>query len=86
MEPACFPQASPAQWAAAIYSAIRGSRLVTEEHDYISMTYYGDTNNTHVVTYRNGGPTGTIVATVTTTYVGGTPTEDDALIETVYKQ
>jgi len=44
------------------------SGLSVPEHDYISLTYSGS-NPTSVV-YRNGGPSGTIVATVSMAYDG----------------
>ena len=55
------------------------------QHDYISVSYVGSTNNISSVQYREGGASGTIVATLTFTYVGGTPTTDDADIATVTK-
>lgn len=45
------------------------SGLSVPEHDYIQMTNNLAGNPTQVV-YRNGGPSGTIVATVTMTYDG----------------
>ena len=53
------------------------------QHDYISVSYVGSTNNISSVQYREGGASGTIVATLTFTYVGGTPSSDDADIATV---
>jgi hypothetical protein len=44
------------------------SGLSVPEHDYISLTYSG--SNPTMVVYRNGGPGGTIVATVSMTYDG----------------
>lgn len=41
--------------------------LQIPEHDYGANTYDGDSNLLTTV-YRKGGPTGTIVATVTMTY------------------
>jgi hypothetical protein len=55
------------------------------QHDYISIAYVGSTNNISTVTYKEGGASGTTVATLTFTYVGGTPSADDADIATVTK-
>ena len=55
------------------------------QHDYISVSYVGSTNNISSVQYREGGASGTIVATLTFTYIGGTPSADDADIATVTK-
>jgi hypothetical protein len=52
------------------------------QHDYISFAYYGSTNNANTVTYREGGSTGTIVATVTFTYVTQPPTVDNTPVAT----
>jgi hypothetical protein len=56
--------------------------LVTEKWNSLSITYHGSTNNIDTVEYSLDG---TIVATVTITYVGGVPSADDALIATVTK-
>lgn len=53
------------------------------QHDYISFSYYGSTNNAYTVTYREGGSTGTIVAYVTFTYVTQPPTVDNTPLATV---
>jgi hypothetical protein len=53
------------------------------QHDYISIGYVGSTNNISTVVYKEGGASGTTVATLTLTYVGGTPAADDADIATV---
>lgn len=45
------------------------SGISVPEHDYIQMTNNASGNPTQVV-YRNGGPSGTIVATVTMNYDG----------------
>lgn len=50
--------------------------------DTIVPTYYGSTNNPHVVTYSLNG---VIVATLTLTYVGGTPVANDALLASAGK-
>ena len=55
------------------------------QHDYISVSYVGSTNNINTVTYKEGGASGTTVATLNFTYVGGTPSADDADIATVTK-
>jgi hypothetical protein len=53
------------------------------QHDYIDIGYHGSTNNISTVVYKEGGASGTTVATLTITYVGGTPGADDARIDTV---
>ena len=53
------------------------------QHDFISFTYHGATNNAATVTYREGGSTGTIVATVTFVYVTQPPTVDNTPLATV---
>ena len=55
------------------------------QHDYISVSYVGSTNNISSVVYKEGGASGTTVATLTFTYIGGTPSSDDADIATVTK-
>ena len=55
------------------------------QHDYISVSYVGSTNNISSVVYKEGGASGTTVATLNFTYVGGTPSADDADIATVTK-
>ena len=45
--------------------------LVPEEYDYIALTYVTSGNGTgeiETVTYRSGGASGTVVATLTLTY------------------
>ena len=54
-------------------------------YDHVTMTYVSTTNNLDTVIYRRGGATGTVVATVTYTYVGGTPTTNNARIATITK-
>jgi len=54
-------------------------------HDHIATTYHGATNNLATVVYRLGGAAGTLVATLTFTYVGGVPVVDDARLSTVVK-
>lgn len=53
------------------------------QHDHVSIAYFGATNNPQTVTYKEGGSGGQTVATLTFTYVGGTPSSDDADIATV---
>jgi hypothetical protein len=55
------------------------------QHDYIDISYHGSTNNISTVVYKEGGASGTTVATLTIAYVGGTPGADDARIDTVTK-
>ena len=44
------------------------NKLVPKEYDYISVSYTA--NNITGVVYRQGGASGTIVATLTLTYTG----------------
>jgi hypothetical protein len=44
--------------------------LISEKHDYISMTYVGATTDTATVVYKLGGVAGTVVATLTLGYDG----------------
>jgi hypothetical protein len=60
----------------------KSTSIVTEAHDKIDLAYVGSTNNLDTVEYSLNG---TIVATLTFTYVGGTPVSDDALLESVVK-
>lgn len=53
------------------------------QHDFIDLNYVGTTNNLSTVIYKDGGAAGTLVATLTFTYVGGTPSADDADIATI---
>lgn len=55
------------------------------QYDYIDISYVGSTNNIDTVTYKEGGASGTTVATLTFTYVGGVPAGNDAKIDTVTK-
>jgi hypothetical protein len=50
------------------------------QHTEVTLTYVGSTNNLDTVVYKDGATT---VATLTFTYVGGTPTTDDANLATV---
>jgi hypothetical protein len=50
------------------------------EYDSVELTYVGSTNNLSTVVYKRATTT---VATLTFTYVGGTPTANDAKIATV---
>ena len=52
------------------------------EYDSVELNYVGSTNNLSTVVYKRGTST---VATLTFTYVGGTPSSDDADIATVTK-
>jgi hypothetical protein len=52
------------------------------EYDSVELNYVGSTNNLSTVVYKRGTST---VATLTFTYVGGTPAVDDADIATVTK-
>lgn len=53
--------------------------LVKESFDYFSGTH---TSTSSVYTYRRGGPSGAVVATVTVTYVDGTKREIASLTVT----
>ena len=55
------------------------------QHDYISVSYVGATNNISSVTYKEGGASGTTVATLTFSYTTNPPTANDADIATVTK-
>jgi hypothetical protein len=48
----------------------------------LNLNYVGATNNLDTVVYKEGATT---VATLTFTYVGGTPGADDADIATITK-
>jgi hypothetical protein len=50
------------------------------QHTTVELNYVGTTNNLTTVVYKEGTNT---VATLTFTYVGGTPSSDDAKIATV---
>lgn len=45
------------------------SGLVPESYDFISLTYTG--SDVTGVVYKSGGPDGTVIATLSITYVGG---------------
>jgi len=53
------------------------------QHDHVALAYVSTTNNLATVTYKEGGSGGQTVATLTFTYIGGTPTTDDANLATV---
>ena len=55
------------------------------QHDYISVSYVGSTNNIDQVVYKEGGSSGTTVATLTFTYTTNPPTADNTDIATVTK-
>ena len=50
------------------------------QHNAVELNYVSTTNNLSSVVYKEGATT---VATLTFTYVGGTPGADDARIATV---
>lgn len=52
------------------------------QHNAVELNYVSTTNNLSSVVYKEGTNT---VATLTFTYVGGTPTADDARIATVIR-
>lgn len=62
---------------------IGGSSFSIPAHDHIAIAYVGSTNNIDTVAYKTGGSGGTTVATLTITYVGGTPASDDAKLASV---
>ena len=53
------------------------------QHDYLSISYYGSTNNIQTVTYKEGGAAGQTVATLTFSYTTNPPTTDDATLASV---
>jgi hypothetical protein len=53
------------------------------QHDYLSISYYGSTNNIQTVTYKEGGSGGQTVATLTFSYTTNPPTTDDASLSSV---
>jgi len=56
------------------------------EFDHVDMQdRIGSTNNLNSVTYRVGGASGQVVGKLWFTYVGGTPTTNDAEIATYYR-
>ena len=52
------------------------------QHTTVELSYVSTTNNLSSVVYKEGTNT---VATLTYTYVGGTPSSDDARIATVVR-
>jgi hypothetical protein len=52
------------------------------QHNAVELNYVSTTNNLDTVVYKEGAQT---VATLTFTYVGGTPTANDARIATVVR-
>jgi hypothetical protein len=51
------------------------------QHDHVTCAYYTGTNNLQTVTYREGGGSGTVVATINFTYTPTQPpTANDALL------
>jgi hypothetical protein len=56
------------------------------EHDHVDLQdRIGTTNNLNSVTYRIGGASGQIVSKLWFTYIGGTPTTNNAEIATYYR-
>jgi hypothetical protein len=56
------------------------------QHDHVACAYYSGTNNLQTVTYREGGGSGTVVATINFTYTPTQPpTANDALLLNVTK-
>jgi hypothetical protein len=54
------------------------------QHDSITCAYYSGTNNLQTVTFREGGGSGQVVATINFTYTPtNPPTTNDADIATV---
>jgi hypothetical protein len=53
------------------------------QHDYLSISYYGSTNNIQTVTYKEGGSSGQTVATLTFSYTTNPPTTNDASLASV---
>ncbi len=53
------------------------------QHDYLSISYYGSTNNIQTVTYKEGGSSGQTVATLTFSYTTNPPSTDDASLASV---
>lgn len=83
IEPSCFPSLNQTAQLQNIYEAILSSGgFLIPEYDFIDISYFGSTNNISTVVYKKDGTT---VATLTLTYIGGTPASDDALIDTVTK-
>lgn len=54
-------------------------------HDFVGLVYVGTTNNLASVTYKTGGESGTVVATLTFAYVGGVPSANDATVASITK-
>jgi hypothetical protein len=51
------------------------------QHDHVTCAYYSGTNNLQTVTYREGGGSGQVVATINFTYTPTQPpTANDALL------
>ena len=53
------------------------------QHDYLSISYYTDTNNIETVTYKEGGSGGQTVATLTFSYTTNPPTTNNAVLASV---
>ena len=87
----CFKESTPdvqnweiLQQLEAIEAAVEaGGGFPIPTYDFIDLNYIGSTNNIGTVIFKEGGSGGTTVGTLTLTYVGGVPTDDDALLDTV---
>ena len=53
------------------------------QHDHLSISYHGSTNNIQTVTYKEGGAAGQTVATLTFSYTTNPPTTGDASLASV---
>ena len=54
------------------------------EFDHVDISdRVGATNNINIASYKKGGASGTLVGRLQFTYIGGTPTSNDAEIATV---
>lgn len=62
----------------ASQSSIAG--ITIPNSDYTAFTYYGSTNNIETAIYYIGGSGGTVVATLTYTYVGSGSADDDNIL------
>lgn len=58
------------------------SGLDIPTHDRIEFTNVGSTNNIDTVVYKKNNA---VVATLTFSYFGGVPTQDDADVQTIQK-
>ena len=53
------------------------------QHDHVSISYVGVTNNIDQVVYKEGGSGGQTVATLTFSYTTNPPTTDDTPLASV---